>query len=117
MYDMLKENDLSGAQLLQICKSQLVGETSVDVLTDVMRSVVPITIKNYIPLEIYEQSHHDMFELFLGILASGEIKDKSTQELVMEAIFTCARNEDHIEHLVNWFKSGFIHSLDGKKLE
>ena len=54
MYDMLKENYLSGAQLLSICKQQLVKETAVDVLTDVMRFVIPVVIKNYIPLDIYE---------------------------------------------------------------
>jgi len=65
MYDMLKENYISGAQVLDICKSQLVQETAVDVLTDVMRSVIPVVIKNYIPLENYEQSHKEIFELFL----------------------------------------------------
>ena len=78
MYDMLKENYLSGAQVLNICKSQLVNETAVDVLTDVMRFVVPVVIKNYIPLENYESSHKDIFELFLGILAQGNITDEST---------------------------------------
>ena len=75
---MLKENYLSGAQLLNICKRQLLKETGVDVLTDVMRFVVPVIIKNYTPLEIYEQTHAEIFELFLSILASGTITDMST---------------------------------------
>lgn len=75
MYDMLKENYMSGAQVLNICKSQLVNETAGDVLTNVMRSIVPVIIKNYIPLENYEQFHAEMFSLFLTILCSGSIKD------------------------------------------
>lgn len=56
MYDMLKENYLSGAQVLNICKTQLVNETAVDVLTDVMRFVVPVIIARYLPLENYESA-------------------------------------------------------------
>jgi len=36
---------------------------------------------------------------------------------VLEALFTSARNEDHIEMLVKWFDSGFVHDSNGQKLE
>lgn len=62
---MMKEDYVSGAQLLDICKNQLVNETAVDVLTDVLKFVIPVTIKSYIPVEYYEQSHKDVFELLL----------------------------------------------------
>ena len=117
MYDMLKQNDISGAQLLNICKTQLVGETSVDVMTDVMRFVIPVVIKNYIPPEIYLKSHHDIFELFLAILGSGTITDKATQHLVLDAILSSARNEDHIALLVNWFKDDVVTDEKGQKYE
>lgn len=62
---MMKQNDISGAQLLEICKTQLIGETAVDVITDTMRSIIPSIIKNFIPIEIYERSHYDIFTLIL----------------------------------------------------
>jgi hypothetical protein len=118
MEDMLKQNHLCGARLLDIIKTQLVGETAVDVISSVMRGVVPLVIKNYIPLEIYEKTHHDIFELYLdGILASGTIKDMSTKHLVLDSILTSARNEDHIQLLIKWFKEGAIFTTKGKKLE
>jgi len=116
MYDMLKTNDLSGAQLLQICKSQLVSETATDVLGDVLRFVVPSVIKSYIPLENYESSHHDIFECFLNVLSSGKIVDKSTQHLILDAVLTSARNEDHIKDIVKWFETGFVHDTKGNKM-
>jgi len=61
-------------------------ETAVDVLSFVMRFVIPVVIKTAIPLEVYEKSHHDIFELFMSIFASGNITDKSTKEMVMGAI-------------------------------
>jgi hypothetical protein len=54
MYDMMKTGDISGARLLNICKTQLVKETAVDVITDVMRSIIPAIIRNYIPIDVYE---------------------------------------------------------------
>lgn len=62
-----------------------------------MKSVIPSVIKSYIPLSIYEQSHHDIFELILdNILTSGSIKDNATRHVVLEAMLSSARNEDHI---------------------
>lgn len=117
MYDMLKENYLSGAQVLNICKTQLITETAVDVLTDVMRFVVPVIVKNYIPLENYVQFHGEMFVLFLGILAQGSIKDQSTQHLVLDATLSSARCEEHYEMLMNWLSTGFVHDANGQKIE
>lgn len=117
LYDMLKENHISGAQVLEICKTQLVNETAVDVLTDVMRFVIPVVIKNYIPLERYEQSHKEIFELFLSILAKGTITDKSTQHLVLDAILTSARSEEHYAQLINWLNTGFVHDINGTMIE
>jgi len=116
MFDMLKEGDMSGSQLLKICKSQLVGETQTNVLTDVLKSIIPVVIADFMPIELYEQSHKDMFELFLGILASGNITHKVTRELILEAILISAKDEGHIEQLINWFKTGFVHDLQGNNL-
>lgn len=88
-----------------------------DVLTDVMRFVIPVVIKSYIPPEFYLKSHHDIFELLLEILSSGIITDKSTQHLVFDALLTSARNEDHIALLVNWFKDEVVSDAKGTKLE
>lgn len=36
---------------------------------------------------------------------------------MMDSLYTSARNEDHIELLIKWFEAGFIHDLEGKKLD
>ena len=58
-----------------------------------------------------------MFQLFLEILAKGTIKDKSTQHLVMDAILTSTRSEEHVKLAMNWFDTGFMHDISGNKLE
>lgn len=38
-----------------------------------------MTIKSFVPLDIFEKSHAEMFEMMLdGVLSSGNIKDKAT---------------------------------------
>ena len=97
MYDMLRAQDLSGARLLNICKSQVVTETSVDVINELMKFIIPGVIKNNIPISIYESSHHAIFELILdNVLTSGNLKDNATRHVVLEAMLSSCRNEDHI---------------------
>mmetsp|Transcript_33619 Transcript_33619/g.51814 ORF Transcript_33619/g.51814 Transcript_33619/m.51814 type:complete len:334 (+) Transcript_33619:1840-2841(+) len=118
LYDMLKQNDISGAQLLDICKSQMITETAEDVIKDVLRFTIPAVIKSYIPLELYSESHHAIFEMLIDqILASGTIKTKSTQLLVFDSALTSARNEDHYKLLVDWFEKGEVTTTKGKKIE
>jgi len=58
MYDdMLKDQNISGAQVLEICKSQLLNETEVGVLTAVVDRMIPIIIKNYLPANNYEETN------------------------------------------------------------
>jgi hypothetical protein len=75
MYDMLKNNDINGVQLINICKSQMKNESAADVITDVMRFVIPVTIKSYIPLDIYEEYNHSIFEMLLTIISSGSLNN------------------------------------------
>ena len=83
-----------------------------------MKFVIPSVIKNNIPLSIYESSHHDIFELILdNILTSGNLKDNATRHVVLEAMLSSARNEDHIQLVKKWFKDGFVTNSAGKKLE
>jgi hypothetical protein len=117
-YDMLQDQEIAGAWLLQICKSQLQNETDADVIADSFRSTIPAVIKKHIPLEAYAQSHHDIFELILdGILTNGGINDNATRHLVLTALLSSCRSEDHFKMLVQWFKDGFITNSSGKKLE
>ena len=114
MYDMLKTQDLSGAQLVNICKQNLVEETEPDVIADLLggrNSIVQGTIKAYIPLEVFEKYNHDIFEMLLAMLAKDSIKDKSTQHLVMDGLISCAVKESDIEMLINWFNTGFVHDI------
>ena len=106
MHDMLSidheklgktEAILSGAQVLEICKNQLKTESAADVISDTMKWLIPAIIKKYLPLDLYEKNQGEIFEMILdGVLTSGSLKeDKSTKHLVMDALFTAARNEEH----------------------
>jgi hypothetical protein len=44
-------------------------------------------------------------------------KDNATKHLVLEAMISSARNEDHYQMLVKWFKEGFVFDKKGAKLE
>lgn len=117
MYDMLRQNDLAGARLLKICKQNLVRETAVDVITETFKMIVPSLIKNHIPLENYEECHHDIFELILDdILSSGIVKDNSTKHLLFDAMVTSARNDD-IKLVKTWFEKGVITNTKGEKID
>lgn len=117
MWDMLRLNDLSGARLLDICKTQLLDETAVDVLTTALHGVIPVCIETYCPLEAYEATQHDVFELLLdGILTKGAIEDSATRHSVLTALIDSARSEDHYVVLMEWFEQGFVTNSKGDKL-
>ena len=62
-----------------------------------MKFIIPGVIKNNIPISIYESSHHAIFELILdNVLTSGNLKDNATRHVVLEAMLSSCRNEDHI---------------------
>jgi len=89
-------------------------ETAPDVISDTMRSIIPMTIKSFVPLDIFEKSHAEMFEMMLdGVLTNGYIKDKATQHLVVDSMLGCCRNEKHYAKILKWFDEGCIYnSLD-----
>jgi hypothetical protein len=51
------------------------------------------------------------------MLSSGSIKDNATRHVILEAMLSSARNEDHIRLVAKWFNDGFITNSAGKKLE
>jgi hypothetical protein len=53
LFDMVKSDDISGAQLLDIIYSQMKTESAVDVITEVFKKIIPLTIKKYMPPENY----------------------------------------------------------------
>ena len=72
MADMLRQNTLVGARLLDIVKKQLLNEADVGVISYLLTSLIPLIVKTYIPNKLYCQTHHDLFELLLDeFLASG----------------------------------------------
>jgi hypothetical protein len=50
---MVKSDDISGAQYLDMIASQMKTESDVGVITEVLRDIVPATIKKYMPPENY----------------------------------------------------------------
>lgn len=128
MQDMLKtdhkmlgkeEAILSGAQVLEICKTQLMKETAPDVITDTMRWLIPVIIKNYLPHEMYEKNQGEIFEMIVdGILTAGTLKnDKATLHLTMDALLSSARTEKHYKLLQEMFKSGHVINTKKEKLD
>lgn len=71
MFDMIKSKDIAGSQLLQIIINNLSGETAEDVLTDVLRSIVPTIINKYLPIDSFDASNAKMFKTMIEILKSG----------------------------------------------
>jgi len=88
------------------------------VIKEVLRTVVPIIIKTYIPLSQYCEQNKDMFILILDeLLASGFIKDEVTNHFIVETLISFARNEEHYDLLVKWFQQDAISTTTGKKLD
>ena len=54
MFDMVKSEKFAGSRLLQVVKQNIAKETTEEVLSDVIRSIVPTVIGKYIPLSTYE---------------------------------------------------------------
>lgn len=52
------------------------SESAIDVITDLIKFIIPNIIKSFIPVEMYEESHFKIFEIILdNIFTSGNIKD------------------------------------------
>ena len=111
MFDMLKENDLSGAQLLDICLTNMAHERAVDVITDVFKMIIPAAIKRYCPAEHYLTSHARVFDLVHGLLTSGTLEDKSTRHLLIDCLIKSAKSEAAIKTLMGLFDTGAL--VDG----
>jgi hypothetical protein len=96
----------------------MTSEASTDVISIVFRLMIPLVIAAYIPLESFEESHADIFEMILdGILSSSNIEDEATIQMVFGALLESAKKEEHIEMLVKWFKEGSVFSTLGERLE
>ena len=118
MEDMLRQNDMAGARLLDIIKEQLPQETDVGVITDLMSSLIPQIVNNYIPFELYSETHDELFQVILDeFLASGILKDDSTKHLVVEHLLSSVRNEDHYKLVIKWFEEGAVSTTMGEQIE
>jgi hypothetical protein len=96
----------------------MTSEASTDVISIVFRLMIPLVIAAYIPLESFEESHADIFEMILdGILSSSNIEDEATIQMVFGALLESAKKEEHIQMLVKWFKEGSVFSTLGERLE
>ena len=111
LHDMLKTSDICGVQLLDICTANMAHETAVDVISTCLQRIIPVVIKSYLPTSVFAEKKGDMFEMILGILASGNIKDKATEGLVLNSLFGSAVLEKHLDLLVNWFNNNTVTDL------
>ena len=63
LHDMLKNQDICGVEVLEIIEANLPDETSVDVLACCLNVVIPIVIKSYLPLQLYNDKKNQMFKM------------------------------------------------------
>ena len=72
------------------------SETAIGVITDLIKIIIPNIIKNFIPVDMYEECHFQMFEIILNnILTSGKFEDSQTKSLLVESLIGSARNDSH----------------------
>jgi hypothetical protein len=109
---MVKSNDISGAQLLEIIFAQMKTETAVDVITDVFKSIVPATIKRFMPPENYQEFQDNLFELVYEILESGVVPDKATKHLLFDVMISSALSQEAIIGLTCLFDEGDYKGLE-----
>lgn len=103
MFDMLKQGDMSGAQLLDICMKQIKHEKADDVLGDVFNSIIPLIIKKYLPADEFLKSHDDIGNVVFQMLAFGGIKVKSTRHMLLTAFINSSKNLKFTKYLVSMF--------------
>ena len=106
---MLKDQAISGAQVLNICKSQLHHETDVGVLTAVVQRMIPVIINSYIPSSVSAETSYELFELILSILAGNTTLDTSTKTHRRHQVnleFDIRISEDERKHVSKNHKQG-----------
>jgi len=57
LYQMIKFNNIAGSRAMAIITNNLEQETAEDVLSLVLQSLVPVTIKKYLPVETTEEAN------------------------------------------------------------
>ena len=114
---MLRSKTISGERLFKIIKTQITDEASVDVLTEVLgaRGIINKVIK-HLPLDQYESSNHQIFELCLDMLTKNKIKEHPTKHMICDALLESARKEEHYAMLVDWFESNLVKNTEGRAL-
>ena len=105
MLDMIKENDLSGAQLFEICAKQIVKEEAVDVLSEVFKSIIPEVMADYLPSEALPAYKARLFELVDAKLKAGADLDKATRHLLLDTLISSARTKEQLARLRGLFES------------
>lgn len=104
MFDMVKSEKFPGSRLLQVVKHNISKEKTEEVLSDVIRSIVPTVIGKYIPLDTYEKENSDMYEILFGILESKAfIASESTSQLLVRSVIGYASTDQQNENVFAWF--------------
>ena len=78
LYDMIKQQSISGARVMHIIMSNLEHETAEEILGTVLNSIVPAIIGKYLSLSKYEEVNAKMFATCRSLLASGRFTVEST---------------------------------------
>ena len=102
MYDMTKENDLSGAQLFEICCKQVVAEEDIAVLTEVFSvrgGTFSSVLGNLVPPEHAAEFSARLFDLALAKLKASTKLDKATRQLILDAVIGSASTREQLNQL------------------
>lgn len=73
------------------------------VISDVFKSILPATIKKYLPKSEYLTYCKKVFNMVSDIFKTVEIKDKSTRSLLLDTVIKNAKDEQSAKELMLMF--------------
>lgn len=118
MYDMIKSGKIAASRVMHIVLGHISTETAEDVIQDVFRFIVPVTLKRYVPLDTYQARQSQFFQVVMKILQSGKFaQSTSTMELLLTSAISFAATDPEIQLVHKWFKTGEVTDMDGKTVE
>lgn len=71
LFDMIKQQGVSGSRVMHIIMNNLEHETAEEILSQVLNSIVPTIIGKYLPIQNYKEVNSKMFATCRSLLASG----------------------------------------------
>jgi hypothetical protein len=118
MYDLIKSGKIAGSRVLKIIINNLEHETAVDVLQDILTSVVPAILGKFLQPDVFEIRNTQMFDLALKIMQSGTFnKFASAMETLLTSAIGFSESESSAKLVYKWFVTGKVTDSAGNLIE